>query len=116
MPDKIFSNIKTIRELKGFTQQHMASRLSMTQAGYSRIEKGDGGISLEKLEAIAAVFEMDLQAVLNFEGHLVPRDAGRVPDFCGVCDISRLYRDKIALLEKLLHMAECELRKFREQS
>lgn len=39
MPGKINQNVKSIRELKNYTQEYMSEQLGMTQAGYSKIEK-----------------------------------------------------------------------------
>jgi transcriptional regulator with XRE-family HTH domain len=119
MCGKIYSNIKTIRELKGYTQECMALKLSITQAGYSRIESGAGGMSFEKLEEIAAIFEMELPAVINFQGSFLLQAAlGRpAAESHGpsLQEIGVLYRDKIALLEKLLLMTELELERCREK-
>lgn len=119
MCSKIYNNIKTIRELKGYSQQCMALKLSITQAGYSRIESGGGSMSFEKLEEIAAVFEMDLPAVINFQGSLLLQASlVKTHDESGrraLQDIGLLYRDKIVLLEKLLLMTELELERCREK-
>ncbi|MNY47531.1 hypothetical protein D3C86_1828090 [compost metagenome] len=45
----------------------MALRFNITQAGYSRIEKGSNRLSFEKLEEIAAVFEMDVRNIIKFD-------------------------------------------------
>ena len=37
--------IKNIRELKNFTQEYMAEKLDISQAAYSKMEKGDTKIS-----------------------------------------------------------------------
>lgn len=37
----IGNKIKNIRELKNFTQEYMAEKLDISQAAYSKLEKGD---------------------------------------------------------------------------
>lgn len=39
MAIEITRNIKIIREMKNYTQEYVAERLGMTQAGYCKIEK-----------------------------------------------------------------------------
>ncbi|MCC5916075.1 MAG: helix-turn-helix transcriptional regulator [Cryomorphaceae bacterium] len=50
MSTRIGRNIKQIRELKNFTQEHFAKKLGMTTSGYSKIERGEVIISIEKLQ------------------------------------------------------------------
>lgn len=116
MPDTIHRNIKSLREIKGYSQDYMALCLHMTQAGYSRIENGGGRMSFEKLEQIAAIFEMDLQSVIHFgDSPLQAVSFQSAGSSCAFYSIIELYRDKIALLEKLLLLTESDLNRCREQ-
>lgn len=38
-----------IRELRNYTQEHLAQKMGMSQNGYSRLEKEDSDISLSRL-------------------------------------------------------------------
>lgn len=119
MPGKINDNIKSIRELKNYTQEYMALELGMTQAGYSKIEKGANHTSFEKIEAIASIFEMDLQSVIEFERGLYlgapAAKSGTASQLSGFFSIEGLYRDKISLLEKLLERTDRELRRYKDR-
>ncbi|MEN2416194.1 helix-turn-helix domain-containing protein [Flavobacterium mesophilum] len=117
MPGKINQNIKSIRELKNYTQQYMSEQLGITQAGYSRIEKGDARMSFERLEQIAVVLGMSPQSLIGFENDifLLPRGKGRTIGDSSLVDVESLYRDKIGLLEKLLGLAEAELKNYKSR-
>lgn len=116
MPGRINENIKSIRELKNYSQQHMALRLNITQSGYSKIEKGGSGVSLEKLEEIASIFEMDLRDIIGFESSLFLKASSQKASAGAFYpDLEQLYRDKIALLEKLLDKTEKELKKYKDK-
>ncbi|MEO6176274.1 MAG: helix-turn-helix transcriptional regulator [Flavobacterium circumlabens] len=120
MPGKINENIKSIRELKDYTQEYMAFRLNMTQAGYSKIETGTIPLSCDKLEEIVSIFEMDLISIIQFESSLYLKS-----DFMklkapsveqdDLFHIEMLYRDKIALLEKLLDKTDKELKNYKDK-
>lgn len=119
MPGEINENIKSIRELKNYTQQYMAFRLGITQAGYSKMERSGSRISFEKLEEIAVIFEMELGSIINFAStfdfkstlqNMENASAAR-----GVCSIEKLYRDKIVLLEKLLDKTDRELTNYKDR-
>ena len=60
-------NIKKLRELKNYTQSHMASQLDMSVSGYSKIEKDRTDVSLSKIERIAEILETNLSTILNFD-------------------------------------------------
>ena len=60
-------NIRKIRELKGFSQDYMAQKLSISQRQYSRIEKNETEIALSKLQIISEVLEVTPQQLLGFD-------------------------------------------------
>ena len=59
--------IKKLRELKNYTQQHMAEKLDLSLSGYGKIERNDTDISVSKLEKIAEVLGVELSTILNFD-------------------------------------------------
>jgi transcriptional regulator with XRE-family HTH domain len=61
----IGNNIKSIRELKNFTQEFMASELAISQASYARIESGTTVPKVDRLQRIAEVLEVDLSTLLS---------------------------------------------------
>ncbi|HTQ27787.1 MAG TPA: helix-turn-helix transcriptional regulator [Puia sp.] len=58
-------NIRTIRELKNFTQDYVASKLRMSIPNYSNIENGKTDVTLTRLQQIAAVLQIDYRQILN---------------------------------------------------
>ena len=59
--------IKKISELRNFTQEHIAEKLNITQAGYSKIERNEVDLNLEKLDKLAQIFEMKPEEILTFD-------------------------------------------------
>lgn len=51
---------------KDFTQEYVAWRLGMKQAGYALIMKGERGLQFEILEQIAMIFEMDITDIIKY--------------------------------------------------
>jgi transcriptional regulator with XRE-family HTH domain len=64
---KIGNNIRKMRELRNFTQTDMADKLSMSQNGYSRIERDETDIPFSRLLQISQVLEMDIRDLINFD-------------------------------------------------
>jgi len=116
------NNIKSIRELKNFTQEYMASELGITQAAYSKIEKGKTALCFDKLERIAEILDFSLVSVINFDpaGYLkkvsdAGQDIGRREETDKNDIIMKLYKDKAALLEQLLDASDLKLDLYRKK-
>ncbi|WP_289659158.1 helix-turn-helix transcriptional regulator [Flavobacterium panacagri] len=117
MAVNINNSIKNIRELKNYTQEYVADRLGMTQAGYSKIEKGISKVSLKKLQEIAAVLEVSMQNIIQFESeqYFEKRAKENVSTKSTDYSICQLLKDKIMLLEKLQHKMDLELKTYRDR-
>lgn len=61
----IHDKIKTMRQINQFTQEEMAEKLAMSTNGYSKIERGQSKLSLEKLEQIAQIFNIDIVELMT---------------------------------------------------
>lgn len=64
---KVGEKIKKLRELKNYTQQHVADELELSLSGYGKIERDETDISISRLEKIAAVLGVDISSILNFD-------------------------------------------------
>ncbi|MBK9633709.1 MAG: helix-turn-helix transcriptional regulator [Bacteroidetes bacterium] len=64
---KIGNKIKKIRELKNYTQEYMANELSMSISNYSKIERDEISVTLDRLNEIAIVLKMKFQDILAFD-------------------------------------------------
>ncbi len=76
---QVGQNIKTIRELKNFTQDYVASQLNMSVANYSNIETGKTDITLSRLEQIAGILETDYLQILRFNTAQLLKTSGIHP-------------------------------------
>ena len=56
----VHDTIRTIRELNQWTQEDMAEKLDISVNGYSKIERGKSKLTLEKLEQIANIFNINV--------------------------------------------------------
>lgn len=64
---KVGEKIKKLREFRNFTQEYMAGKLEMTQAGYSRIERNEIDIPFSRLEQISKVLNVSLVEIIGFD-------------------------------------------------
>lgn len=64
---KVHEKVRKIRELKNFSQENMAEQLQMSVNGYVKIERGEVGLQMDKLEKIADVLGMGVVDLLTVE-------------------------------------------------
>lgn len=125
MATSIKNKIKSIRELKNYTQEYMADQLGVTQAGYSKIEKGKTILSYVKLVEIARILEVSVEDIISFDSERYFSSINTVKGNSNNGSISinsdnsaalkELYEDKIKLLEKLLSKTEEELNRYKKK-
>ena len=63
--NNISSNIKRIREQRGYTQEYMADVLEISQATYARIESQQIKLNLDRLQKVANILETDISTLLD---------------------------------------------------
>lgn len=56
----VFDKIKSAREIKGLTQEEIADQLELSTSGYSKIERGETRVSIDRLQQIADILEVSI--------------------------------------------------------
>ncbi|MCO5230668.1 MAG: helix-turn-helix domain-containing protein [Chitinophagales bacterium] len=64
---KVGHKIKKLREFKNYTQEYMAVHLEMSAANYSRLERDEIPLTLDKLQSISEVLEVNYLDILTFD-------------------------------------------------
>lgn len=64
---EVGKNIKQIRELKNFTQAHVAEKLNLSLSGYGKIERDETDITLNRLNEIVQILGTDYNTILSFD-------------------------------------------------
>ncbi len=69
---KTHEKIRLLREQHQWTQEEMATKMSMSTQGYAKIERGETRSNLPRLEQISEIFNMDICELLSYgdEGKL----------------------------------------------
>jgi len=110
---KIGSEIKRLRKEQRFTQEHIALKLDMSVAGYSRIERDEVNVTLDRLQELSEILGTTPEFVLGIHdesGELIsPEPLG---DQAYVAKIEKLYQDQIAQLKEEVHFLREQLRRF----
>ena len=61
------NNIRTIRQIKGISQEALAMKLNISQAAYSKMENGLIVLTDERLEIILKELNISHETVLDFD-------------------------------------------------
>lgn len=64
----IGNNIKKLRELKNYTQAHMANQLDLSIGGYGKMENDEVQIKVDRLEKIAEILNVDTRDLISDNG------------------------------------------------
>ncbi len=64
---KIGQKVRQIRELKKITREEMADNLKMSLPGYSRIERDEVEVTIEKANQIATILGISLTELISFD-------------------------------------------------
>lgn len=62
----IGENIKKIRELKNYTQEHVAKKLNVSRAWYIKLESNSSDIKYEHLQKLAEIFGVTVNDIISF--------------------------------------------------
>lgn len=62
----IGNKIRSIRNIRSYSQEYVASKLGISQNAYSKIERGETAITDRKLNMIAEVFDVTKEEILNY--------------------------------------------------
>lgn len=101
MVKKILENIKELRNLKGFSQLDMATKLNVDHSTYGYLERGKTDITLSRLEEISNILEIPMVDLIVY-----PEKASQA--------IDHGYRAKV-VVELELSLEELETLKVRER-
>ena len=95
------ARIKEIRKRRGITQDQLAERVDLATRYISLIEVGRSSPSLEAIENIARVLEVELKELFDF-GHLDPMMTSPEELLRGIGELDEGKRQLIYLLVKAM--------------
>ncbi len=62
---KVQKKIRELRKENDWTQEEMGKRMNLSRNGYAKLESGERKLSLDKLQKIADIFQVDITELLN---------------------------------------------------
>jgi transcriptional regulator with XRE-family HTH domain len=127
MNNLIGKKIKSLRIEHGFNQKDLAKKLNITQSAYSRLERGETRIDIERVIKLGEIYNVEpTDLIFNQEGynntfniHNNPNSQNGYIHHFHYTEIKEVYDDWVAFLKKeneALKEENAQLRKELSQS
>lgn len=71
MNNIVCENIRKYRNLKGFSQEYMAGKMNLTQSSYAKIENNETKLTIDRVNEISKILEIDFFQLLYKKKHNV---------------------------------------------
>jgi transcriptional regulator with XRE-family HTH domain len=104
--------IRVIRELRGFSQEHMASELGIAQNTYSKIETNSSKLTAEMLQKVAEVLGVSPVDILSNQPTIVNFEPNQGTQ--GIAHIENFYSYQREFVEKMVASKDSEIAHLKE--
>lgn len=102
------TKLRLLRESKNWTQEQVADKLAITQNAYSKIESGQTRLTIERMNELAAIFEVDPEYLINNELPLVNNNNGTYSK--AIINPHNYYETQKELVEELLKSKDDQIK------
>lgn len=108
----ILGKIKDIRKQKGFSHEYMAHKLDMSQPAYSKIEKNETVLSVDRLFKIAEILEAPVNDILEINPNNIYNQNNNHDNVTVIAhqEVEHLYQDNKEKSEKIELLYEQRLK------
>ncbi|MCU7615614.1 helix-turn-helix transcriptional regulator [Chryseobacterium sp. PBS4-4] len=108
--ETIIEKIKEYRKKKGFSHENMAEELHISQAAYSKIEKNETKLTVDRLYQIAEILEAPVYELLDANPNNIYNQQNFYDASVGYQDIQNLYQENKDKTEKIESLYEERLK------
>lgn len=98
---EVGKKIRTLREVKGYSQEYMADKMEISQRTYSKLENGQMKMDLNRFQQIANILDVDAVNLLNEPGNVF-NNYSKVENFGNVENFGSIYISSKEYIEHLL--------------
>lgn len=115
MTTVIAEKIKKLRKAKGFSQEEIADKLSISQSAYARIERGESNSWAAHLEKLSEIFEIRPEELVTLDNQKLDQEnteqkGGMAFQFVGTINTIN------SLSEKLIEQYEERIKELKEEN
>lgn len=62
---KANEKLKQLRELNNWSQEYVSEKINITPSSYAKMERGETGLTLERLEQFADIFNVEISEIVD---------------------------------------------------
>ncbi len=107
--ERVLKNIKRIRQQKGYSHEYVAHKLSISQAAYSKLEKNETKLTVERLYKLVDILEIPIAELLGIKiDNMNSQNLDSNPPKDK--NLESLYLENQAKTEKIIELYEARLR------
>ena len=100
----VLGNIKKARQKRGVSHEAMAINLGITQAAYTKMERNETKLTVDRLQKIAEILDVQLEELLGLSPQSFHQDIHNNETVTAISQqkVETLYQDNKETYEKLL--------------
>lgn len=109
--EHVLERIKEIRKLKGYSHEYIAHELDISQVAYSKLEKNETKLTVERLYKLAEIMEAPITDFLDVKpNNVFHQNNNNRGTFIGNQDIQNMYQENREKTEKIIALYEERLK------
>ena len=114
--EKVLSNIRKTRNLRGYSLENMAMELNISDSAYRKIENNQTKLSLERFLQIAKVLDVSINDLIGEKSHReYNQNNNEQGTFIGHQEFENFYQENKEINQKLLNSFESTIKLQQEE-
>ena len=114
--EKVLSNIRKTRNLRGYSLENMAMELNISDSAYRKIENNQTKLSLERFLQIAKVLDVSVNELIGEKSHReYNQNNNEQGTFIGHQEFENFYQENKEINQKLLNSFESTIKLQQEE-
>ncbi len=106
----IIENIKRIRKQKGYSHEYVAHELDLSQVAYSKLEKNETKLTVERLYKIAEILEVNISELLDIKNISQFNQTNKENAISYLQQIASFYQENKHQNQKIIELYEARLK------
>ncbi len=109
--EDVLERIKSIRKQRGFSHEYVAHELNISQAAYSKLEKNETKLTVERLFQLSEILEAPVNEILNAKANNVfHQNNNNTGTFIGNQEVQNLYQENKEKTDKIIELYDAQLK------
>ncbi|GAA4273335.1 hypothetical protein GCM10022258_26290 [Aquimarina gracilis] len=106
--ESVLERIKSIRKQKGYSHEYLAQELDISQVAYSKLEKNETKLTVERLFKLAEILETPIADLLDIKANNIYHQ-NNSDQAIGHQEVQNLYQENKDKTDKIIELYEARL-------